>query len=108
MFPSSARAGGEDAMPTYSKEDILRYLGATPEEISRDLNDFVDAAKVLSSDHPRLIDEHPNEWVGIFAGHVAAAADNFDELMAQLSQRNIPADRTIVRFIDREEKTLLL
>jgi hypothetical protein len=95
-------------MPNLTKDEVLRLLGASPEAIGKELSDFADAAKILSSDHPRLIDDHPMEWVGVFQGRVAATAKDFASLMAQLSEKKIPPEHTIVRFIDREEKTLLL
>jgi hypothetical protein len=95
-------------MPNLTKDEVLRLLGATPEAIGKELGEFAAAAKVLSSNHPRLIDEHPMEWVGVFQGRVAATAKDFDALMAQLTARGVPLHQTIVRFIDTEEKTLLL
>ena len=95
-------------MPNLTKDEVLRLLGATPEVIAQELSSFADAASVLSSDHPRLIDEHPDQWVGIYRGEVAATATELPTLMVQLTARGIPPENTIVRFIDREEKTLLL
>ena len=95
-------------MTTLTKDEVLRLLGTTPEAIGRELHEFADAAKVLSSNHPRLIDEHPDEWVAVYNGRVAAASKDFDQLMTQLHEKNIPPERAIVRFIDREEKTFLL
>ena len=91
-----------------TKEEILRLLGGSPDAVGAELAAFAEAARVLSSDHPRLIDEHPMEWVGVYQGRVAAAAKDFASLMAKLSEQQIPPAQTIVRFIDREEKTLLL
>ena len=86
----------------------LARLGASPEQIERDLKAFSAAARVLSSDHPRLIDEHPKRWVGVYQGKVAASAESMDALLAELEDAGIPAGQTIVRFIDKEERTLIL
>jgi len=53
-------------MAKMTKEDALRHLGGSAESIDRGLRQFTQAAKVLSSDHPRLIDEHPLQWVGVY------------------------------------------
>ena len=88
--------------------DLLKRLGGTPEQIDREIREFAEAAKVLSSDHPRLIDEHPSHWVGVYRGHVAASAKSLVSLMTQLDRKGIPREKAIVRFIDREERTLIL
>lgn len=88
--------------------DLLKRLGGTPEQIDREIREFAEAAKVLSSDHPRLIDEHPLHWVGVYQGRVAASAKSLDSLMKRLDEEGIPRGKAIVRFIDSEERTLIL
>jgi hypothetical protein len=95
-------------MARMSRKNVLKYLGASPDQIGAELATFTEAAKVLSSDHPRLINTHPMEWVGIFDGAVAVSADNYAGLMSKLSARGIPPSQTVVRFIDRTEKTFIL
>lgn len=95
-------------MAKFSRDQVLDLLGASPEAVSTELTAFAEAAKVLSSDHPRLIDAHPMEWVGVFDGNVAVTARDFDGLMDKLSTMGIPPSQTIVRFIDRTEKTFIL
>ena len=91
-----------------TKTDALRHLGGSAEGIDRQLRQFTDAAGVLSSDHPRLIDEHPLQWVGVYQGKVAASAQTLSSLMKQLEDEGIPPQSTIVRFIDTNERTLIL
>lgn len=95
-------------MTKYSRKEILGFLGRSPEEIGAELNAFAEASKVLSSDHPRLIDSHPRQWVGVYEGAVAASANGFESLMTELSERGIPPAQTIVRYIDKAEKTFVL
>lgn len=95
-------------MARMSRKNVLKYLGAAPEQIGAELESFTEAAKVLSSDHPRLINTHPMEWVAIYDGDVAVSAGTHDSLMSKLSARGIPPSQTVVRFIDRTEKTFIL
>ena len=95
-------------MGKMTKREALRHLGGTVEIIDRELRLFAEAAQVLSSDHPRLINEHPLQWVGVFDGRVAASAQTLSSLMAQLEGGGIPPKHTIVRFIDKDERTLIL
>ena len=90
------------------KKDALRQRGGTAKGIGRELRQFGAAAGVLSSDHPRLIDEHPLQWVGVYQGKVAASAQTLSSLMKQLKDDGIPPQNAIVRFIDTNERTLIL
>ena len=91
-----------------TKKDVLRHLGGSAESIDRELLQFTDAAGILSSNHPRLIDEHPLQWVGVYQGKVAASAQTLSSLMKQLQDDGIPPQNAIVRFIDKNERTLIL
>ena len=95
-------------MPNLTKDEALRHLGGTAEDVARGLTEYTDAAKVLSSNHPRLIDEHPHQWVGVHRGRIVARGKSLKSLMAQLESAGIPPEKTIVRFIDKEERTLIL
>ena len=108
FFDSSEFPTGGGNLAKLTAADAARLLGGTPDEIAREMSEFSVAAKILSSHHPRLIDEHPLQWVGVFRGKIAASSKNLRSLMVQLEQDQIPASKTIIRFIDTEEKTLIL
>lgn len=95
-------------MTKMTKNDVLRHLGGSAMEIDRGLRRFADAAKVLSSDHPRLINEHPSQWVGVYHGKVAASATTMESLLSKLRENGVPAKDAIVRFIEKNERTLIL
>ena len=95
-------------MGKMTKNEALRHLGNSAEAIDRELRQFSDAARVLSSDHPRLIDEHPLQWVGVYRGRVAASAQTFISLVRQLEEGGIPPKNVIIRFINTNERTLIL
>ena len=95
-------------MREFTAAEALRHLGGTAETVARDLEAFAEAARVLSSNHPRLIDERPLQWVGVYQGQVAASGKTLASLMKQLESAGIPPEHTIVRFIDKEERTLIL
>lgn len=95
-------------MTKLTKADFLSALGAPPEQVDREIREFADAARLLSSDHPRLIDEHPLQWVGVYQGRVAATGKTLKSLVTQLDRDGVPKERTIIRFIDKEQRTLIL
>ena len=94
-------------MAKMSRQAVLDCLGS-PDRISSDLEAFSRAAHALSSDRPRLIDSHAGQWVGVFGDGVAVCAVGYEALMSKLDAQGIPAPQTIVRFIDKTEKTFLL
>jgi hypothetical protein len=95
-------------MNMLTPESALKLLGKRPGDVARELADFSASARVFSTDHPRLIDEHPQQWVGVYKGRVEAAGKTMKSVLSQLREKGVPKDETIVRFIDREEKTLIL
>ena len=76
--------------------------------MDRELRKFSRAARVLSSDHPSLINEHPNEWVGIYDGKVHASAKSFRALVAKLKKQGVPPNEAIIRYVDTSGRKLIL
>ena len=83
-------------------------FGIAPEDIARGLREFSTSAEMLANDQPRLIDEFPRQWIGVYRGEVSAKADDLPSLMEKLERRGIPLGDTIVRFIEKNQRTLIL
>jgi hypothetical protein len=88
--------------------EVLEQLKRDAPALGRELRDFAAAAQVLSSDHPRLIDEYPDQWVAIYEGQVCAHGESLKSVLNQLAEQHIPAEKAIVRFIERAQKTMIL
>ena len=93
---------------TDSKNPILSRFGTAPADIARSLREFSKSAEMLANDRPRLIDEHPLQWIGVYRGEVSAKANDLPSLMEELERRGIPLGDTIVRFIEKNQRTLIL
>ena len=91
-----------------SKRSMASELGATPKQMDRELRAFSRAARLLSSDRPRLIDKHPNEWVALYGGRVTATAKTFAGLISKLKAKGISPNETIIRYIDTSGRKLIL
>ena len=87
---------------------IEKSLGATPKQLDRKLRVFSRAARLLSSNRPRLTDKHPKEWVGYCDGEVFATAKSFSELVSELKKRGLSPSETIIRYIDTSGRKLIL
>ncbi len=95
-------------MSARSKAEMRRQLGASARQIDRELSEFRDAAQVLSSDHPRLIDQYAGQWVGVYQGAVAAQGKSLPALMRQLAGKGIAANKVLIRHIERAPSMMIL
>ena len=89
-------------------KNLLRQLTKDSERIATELGEFSATAQVLSDGEQNLIKKHPSRWVGIYKSEVAGVAKNINKLMEQLAEKRIPASQTIIRFIDKNQRTLIL
>lgn len=88
-------------------EFIQKNLG-NPKKIAEGLRRYRKSALVLSKQRPRMIKEHPQEWVALFDGEVRATDKSFNNLMGKIDSQGIPRGETLVRFIDRSERIMIL
>ena len=89
------------------RSEIASRLGGNPEEIARGLVEFSKSAEILSVDQLRLIHEHSMKWVGVYQGRVSVKAD-LPALMKELEKQGIPPGDAIIRFIEQNQRTLIL
>jgi len=88
---------------------LLRLLqNQNPARLNRDLQEFRKAALALSSDHPRLIDKYPNQWVAVYRGKVAAHASTLNAILGKMKRKKIPQKHTIVRYVEKNKRTMIL
>ena len=95
-------------MPKFTTKEALEHLGGSASEIAQELSSYREAAQALSSDRPRMIDEHPLQWIGVYKGNVVASGRSLKSVMAQLRKKAVPPESALIRFIDRDEKALIL
>jgi hypothetical protein len=94
---------------TSKKMDILEILRSqSPVRLNRDLQRFRKAAQAFSSEHPRLIDKYPNQWVAVYDGKVAAHASTLPAILGKIKRKRIPQAHTIVRYIEKNKRTMIL
>lgn len=93
---------------TVDAMSILDQMDKSPAEVAASLQAFSESARVLSSSHPRLIDEYPDRWIAVFHGAVRADADTLEEVLTEIDEARIPRSDVIVRFIEREPRSYIL
>ena len=89
------------------KQDIIRELG-NPSDIDKELKSFRRSAKALSSKHPRLIDLYPKQWVAVYQGKVSAHGKTFQSVLQQIDLNKLPREQIIMRYIDKNQRTMIL
>jgi len=86
---------------------IQKHLGDA-NQIADELLRFRKSALVLSRSRPRMIEEHPQEWVAVYDGKVRATDKSFKKLLHKIDADHIPRGEVLIRFIDRTQRTLIL
>jgi hypothetical protein len=86
---------------------VLEHLG-DPADVDRELQRFRKAARVLSSQRARLIDRYPKQWVAVYDGRVRARGRTLQAVMKQVDKEGLPREHTVVRFIDKNHRTMIL
>ena len=95
-------------LPKLSKKTLASYLQATPKQIDGELRAYSRAARVLSSNHSRLVDSHPKEWAGIYDGDVCATGKSFTALISKLKKQGLAPSDAVIRYIDVSGRKLTL
>ena len=83
------------------------WLGASPGDVANSLFDFTKSVDLLSKDRA-LVKRYAQKWIGVCSGEVKAAEDDLDSLLDALDRQGVPRGNTVVRFIEREQRTLIL
>ena len=89
------------------KADLLRMIG-NPVRLHRELSSFRRAARVLSSHHQRLIEKYPNQWIAVYGEEVIASGSTLDAVLKEMARRKVPQGRTVVHFVEKSQRTMIL
>ena len=89
------------------KDKIMSVLG-DPARVDRELRAFTETAKTLSSQAPRMIEEYPRQWIAVHDGVVKARASTLRALLEQMDRQGIPRQHSVVRFVEKDIRTLIL
>ena len=87
--------------------DLAQMIG-DPRKVDRELAQFRRTTKLLSADRPRLIDKYHKKWVALCDSEVKVVADTLEGLLADVEQRGVSRQGLVVRYIDRELRTMIL
>ncbi len=90
-----------------TKQEVIRLLGDS-KKVADDLKTFRRATQILSARQPRLIDQYRKQWIAVYHGKVEAQGRTLKSVMAQVDQKELPRENLIIRFIDKNYRTMIL
>ena len=90
-----------------TSQEILDLIG-DPRQVDADLQVLRRTAKRLSSRRPRMIERYPKRWIALHAGRVRAEGRTLKSVLGQIDKKGLPRQHTIVRFIHKEPRTMIL
>jgi hypothetical protein len=89
-------------------EQFVREHIGDPADIVRELQEFGRSTRSLSNQYPDLVDRYPGQWVALHNGKVRAHGRTFQDVMQKIDQEGLPRARTVVRFIDQDDRIMIL
>ncbi len=90
-----------------NNDDIAKLIGDA-RKVDDGLHAFRKTAMRLSSRHPRMVERYPNQWIALHSGRVRAHGDSLESVLREIDEKGLSRDQTIVRFIDKEPRTMIL
>ena len=87
--------------------DLKESIGSTLKGSITKLRKYDKSIDVLCK-NANLGEEYPDQWVAVFEGKVQASNSNLDALLNKLDKMNVPRSQTVVRFIEKSPRSLLL
>lgn len=95
-------------MATTTKfEEALAAVGGV-KAVHRMLGDAERRDKLLISRMPRLVKEHPDQWVAIVEGDEMIFAPTHDELLVKVRAAGKPTNNAVFEFLNPKPKTMIL
>ena len=95
-------------MATKAREQIILDQIGNPADIDQELQSFRRSARTLSSHRPRFIDRYQKKWVAVYDGKTKAQGRTLQSIWRQLDKKGLPREHVIVRYIDRNQRTMIL
>ena len=85
----------------------LQHIG-DPQRVWEDLQAFAESVQVLSHADTKLLNDYPQQWVAVYDGKVASHGDSLEVVIGELETSGVPRDSVIIRYMEREPRTLIL
>ena len=91
----------------WDRDKIEEMIG-DPKRVDAELQEFRKDVKALSSCNAMLIDKYTKRWIAFYRGKVQADARSLNEILAEVDRLGLPRESVIVRYIDRNTRTMIV
>lgn len=92
---------------TPADKTLLRELGESG-DLGRDLQEFRRSARFLSSQMAKLLARYHRRWVAVYQREVIADGVTLSSVLRKIDEKGLPREKIALRFIDKDEPTLIL
>ena len=89
-------------------EQFIREQFGDPADVIRGLREFGRSTRALSRQYPKFVELYAGQWVALYNGKVRAHGRTFEDVMQQIDQEGVPRAHTLVRFIDKDDRIMIL
>ena len=94
----------DKAMSELTIADVI----GDPKSLDAELQEFRKNTRVLSSKRAHLIGKYSKRWVAIYERQVKADGSSLRQLLGKLDELDVPRDRVVIRYIDRNLRRMIL
>ena len=89
-------------------EPTIEQIIGDPKRLDAELREFSRNAKVLSSRKTHLIGKYAKRWIAIYDCQVKADASSLNQLLAKVDELQVPRDRVVIRYVDKNMRRMIL
>jgi len=89
-------------------ELAIHEIIGDPKQVDADLLEFCKNTRLLSSRRARLIERYPKRWIAIFGRKVKADAPSLSQVLAKVDKLQIPRSSVVIRYIDKNQRRMIL
>ena len=79
-----------------------------PKRVDAELQRFRKDARLLSSKRMNLRARYPQRWVVLYDGQVRADAETLKQALARADELHLPREQTVIRYVDRDVRRMIL
>ena len=77
-------------------------------DVHVDLQGFKKDTAYYEAHHQELLAQYPEQWVAILNQQVVGASEDYEQLLTDLQEQDIPIERTLFKHLTEREELWIL
>ena len=90
------------------KQETLIAGFLSPQDAARMLRRFGKSTRFMAAKYGALVEQFPNQWVAVLDGEVQTTAKTLSGVNRKIHTLGLPRQETLVRYLDADERILIL